>query len=185
MPELLVPELVENPFRELYRELIVSSILRSVEQQEARYRDSRRRRRASRYKQAAAELGQSVARAPTRPDVAPEVVPAAVVEKAQAPAITPVPVRLDPPAPTAVEAEPPVPAAAVQPVVVSYEPWFGTGVRRLAAGVWVLVLVALVANVIVLGFDSWGTGAADLTLMIVTLAWFATAVADPGLPDRS
>ncbi len=48
MPELRVPELVENPFRELYRGLIVTSMLRSVEEQEALSRDRHRRRRASR-----------------------------------------------------------------------------------------------------------------------------------------
>ena len=58
-------------------------------------------------------------------------------------------------------------------------------VRRVAAAVWVLVLLVLVANTIVLGFESWATGAADLTLIAVTLAWFAIAVADPGLSDRS
>lgn len=186
MPDLLVPELVENPFRELYRELIVSSILRSVEEQQAHHRDRHRRRRASRYERAAADLAQAVAGGPRVPSAAPAVLLDPVVEKAPAPAITPVRVRLYPPAPSVVEAEPPVPAEAlIQPVVVTYEPWLGAGVRRVAAGVWALVLVVLVANTIVLGFESWGTGAADLTLIAVTLAWFAIAVADPGFADRS
>ncbi len=199
MPELVVPGLVENPFRELFRGLIVTSMLRSVEEQEALHRDRNRRRRASRCERAAAELGAVVAGTPAKAAVAPSpsvavaapVVPATEVEVAPAPAITAAAARLQPPEPVAVaesvvEPERPGPEGTfVVPVIVA-ETWAGPGVRRAAAAVWTLVLVALVVNTVVLGFDSWATGAADLALITLTLVWFAAAaVGDAGSSSRS
>jgi hypothetical protein len=191
MPELLVPELVENPFRELYRGLIVTSMLHSVEEQEAHSRDRRRRRRTLRLERAAAELGAVVAGTPAKVVVPSPSLPDPVVEATPAPAITPVSARLEPPAPVAapapaIEAEPPTPAEAiVLPMTVSGEPFIGRGVRRAAVAVWVLTAVVLVSNTVVFGFGSWATGAADLALITLTLVWFATAIADAGLSRRS
>jgi hypothetical protein len=188
MPELRVPELVENPFRELYRGLIVTSMLRSVEEQEALSRDRHQLRRASRYERAAAQLGAAVAEAPVKPVAVPPVA-APLVETVPAPSITAVSVRLDPPSPVAAPApivvtERAESAQAFVLPVIAAEPWCGPGIRRAAAAVWVLTMVVLVANTIVLGFDSWATGAADLTLIGLTLVWFATAVVDAGPSSR-
>ncbi len=121
--------------------------------------------------------------------VAVPAVAAPLVERCAAPSITAVSVRLDPPSPVAAPA--PIvdggraePAAALVLPVIAAEPWFGPGIRRAAAAVWVLTMVVLVANTIVLGFDSWATGAADLTLIGLTLVWFATAVGGSGPSSR-
>ncbi len=187
MPELLVPERVESPFRELYRGLIVTSIMRSVEEQKALSHGRNRRRRASRLERAAAQLSAVVAEPRGRRPTAPAVA-APIVEVAPAPTITSVSVRLEPPAPVAppallVDEERTEPATAlVLPVIALGEQSFGHGVRRAAAAVWALTAVVLVVNTIVLGFGSPATGAADLALIALTLVWFAIAVG--GLSNR-
>jgi hypothetical protein len=62
--------------------------------------------------------------------------------------------------------------------VIDYEPWFGTGLRRTAAVVWFATLAALVANLVVLGVDSYATAAADLGLVAMTFLWFAACIDD-------
>ena len=186
MPELLVPERVENPFRELYRGLIVTSIMRSVEEQKALSGGRNRRRRASRLERAAAQLSAVVAEPRGRPATAPAVA-APIVEVAPAPAITPASVLLEPPAPVAppaplVDEGRTEPAAALVLPVIAAEQSFGHGARRAAATVWALTAVVLVVNTIVLGFGSPATGAADLALIALTLVWFALAVG--GLSPR-
>lgn len=195
MPELLVPRLVENPFRELYRGLIVTSMLHSVEQQEALHRDRRRRRRrrrrASRYERAAAELGAAVGALPAEAAAAPAAaLEAPLFHAAPAPAVTAAaasllpPVRVPAPARVVESEQSSSGAKCVVPVLVAGEPWLATGVRRGAATVWVLAAVVLLANTIVVGFDSWSTGVADLALIVLTLVWFATEVADAGSSAR-
>ncbi len=59
---------------------------------------------------------------------------------------------------------PPVAAPAPVPalVTVDLDPWFGPGARKTAFAVWLLTVVALVADVVVLGVGSDATIAADL-----------------------
>ena len=175
MPELLVPESVENPFRELYRGLIVSSIQHSIEQQKALDRNRRRGRRwrGSRFEHAPSESGGVVADAPV--EAAGPLVATPVEKVALAPAVTPVRVRLEPPAPVVQAERPGREAEAVLPLIAA-EPLLGAGVRRAAAAVWGLTLAVLVVNTIVVGFDSWVTGASDLALITMTLAWFAISI---------
>jgi hypothetical protein len=203
MTELCVPELVENPFRELYRELIVTSMLRSVEEQEAHYRARHQQRRAARCERAAAQLGAVVADVPGKTvvpaaapfleaapvvEAPPAVEPLPLAEAVPAPVITPVRVRLEPPvavaapAPVVEAKRPGVAQPPVLPMIVDGEPWFGAGARRAAAAVWALTLAVLVCNTVVFGFRSWATGAADLALVTLTLVWFA--VADTGRSPR-
>ncbi len=156
MPELLVPGPVRDPFREHYRELIVSSLQRSAQDQSRLYREQHRRRRAARYERAAAQLRGASA-------VVAEAAPPVVVV----------------PPPVVVEAPPPVAARvpAVVPVLVG-EVGFGPTLRRAVAAVWLLTLATLAVNIAVLGFRSWATGAADLGLIALTLVWFAIASDD-------
>ena len=63
-------------------------------------------------------------------------------------------------------------------------PWFGTTVRRAVAVLWFATLAALIANVLVLGIDSYATGAADLGLVVMTFLWFAACIDDLIPPSR-
>jgi hypothetical protein len=53
-------------------------------------------------------------------------------------------------------------------------PRSGVGIRHVASIVWVGMLAALVADVVVLGVRSPATGAADIGLVVVTFVWFFT-----------
>jgi hypothetical protein len=79
-------------------------------------------------------------------------------------------------------AEPaPAPVVVVAPPVaaaVEYDPWFGPGIRRAAFAVWFLTLAALVADVIVLGVDSYATIGADLGLVAMTFVVFFACIDD-------
>jgi hypothetical protein len=168
--ELLVPGIVEDPFREHYRSLVIGSLLRAAEAQGERHRLRGHKLRARRAERVAQRLRPvqkpPTIAAPERPPVPEPVAPEAFV--APPPAAAPLP---------AAERAPRVPEDA-------YEPWFGTNIRRAAAAVWFLTLAALVANVIVLGIDSPATVAADLGLVAMTFVWFAASIDDLIGPDR-
>jgi len=150
--ELRVPELVEDPFREHYRALIVGSILRAAEAQSERHRARGHKLRARRAERVVALL-RPVEPAPARPE---RVV---------------APVRVVAPEPA------PQPAPRLVPVV-EYEAWFGQTIRRTAGIVWFATFAALVANVVVLGVDSPATGVADLGLVAMTFIWFFACIDD-------
>ena len=65
------------------------------------------------------------------------------------------------------------------PVVVP-DPSLGPVIRSAAGLVWFLTLATLAVNILVFGFHSWATGAADLGLIALTLVWFAIAAEDAG-----
>ncbi len=160
MPELLVPGPVSDPFREHYRELIVSSLQRSAREQSTFYREHHRRRRAARYERAVALLdGAAPVVAEAAPPAPPVLVAATRAVESPTPAPAPVPV--------------------VVPVLVG-EVGFGPTLRRAVAAVWLLTLATLAVNIAVLGFRSWATGAADLGLIALTLVWLAIASEDAG-----
>jgi hypothetical protein len=69
--ELRVPELVEDPFREHYRELIVGSIVRAAEAQSARHRARGHKLRARRAERVVALL-RPVEPLPAQPVVVPQ-----------------------------------------------------------------------------------------------------------------
>lgn len=148
MPELLVPEIVDEPFREHYQELIRSSLLRTIDVEKGERRRSRRDRRRSERR---------AVPAPAHP-VPPEV-PAAAPE--------PPVVQTAPAAPVAAPAVP-----RIAPLDVSSR----SRLRVAAPIVWGLAVVLLVVNTIVAGFDSWATGIADLGVLALTAVWFAVSV---------
>jgi hypothetical protein len=153
--ELRVPELVEDPFREHYRALILGSLLRAAEEQ-----SERRRGRSHRLRARKVERVVDLLRPPR------EAPPAPVTE--------PSPVREPVSVPASVEA----PVAVRRIPMVGCEPWLGTTIRRTAAAVWFATLAALVANVVVLGLDSYATAAADLTLVAMSFVWFFACIDD-------
>ena len=69
-----------------------------------------------------------------------------------------------------------VPSAALPGV--DYDPWFGPGIRRTALIVWLMTLAALVADVVVLGVDSYATIGADLGLVAMTFILFFARIDD-------
>jgi hypothetical protein len=142
--ELRVPEVVEDPFREHYRELVMGSLLRAAEARTERHRARGHRLRTRRSERMVRQL--RTAHGAPLPDV-----PA------------PVPPRL----PVATEL-----------------PWFGTTIRGAVAALWFATLAALVANVLVLGIDSYATAAADLGLVVMTFLWFAACIDDLIPPGR-
>ena len=165
MAELRVPRIVEDPFREHYRELVIGSLLRAAEAQTERHRLRGHKLRARRAERVAARL-----RPVQRPlvDVAPERAP------------VPESVAALPP----VEASRPVEEPAPRIAQVARKPWFGPTIRRAAAVVWFAMLAALIANVIVLGIESPATAAADLGLIAMTFVWFAASIDDLIEPTR-
>jgi hypothetical protein len=113
--ELRVPEVVDDPFREHYRELVMGSLLRGAETRARRHRMRGERLRARRSER--------------------------MVER----------LRIAEAAPVA----------------------FFPTIRRAAAVLWFATFAALIANVLVLGVDSYATAAAGLGLAVMTLVWFA------------
>jgi hypothetical protein len=156
--ELRVPGIVEDPFREHYRALVMGSLLRAAEAQTERHRLRGHKLRARRAERVAQRL---------RPV---QTAPPVLVREPERVAREPVA------APTSVEA-PRTPG-------VAYEPWFGTTIRRAAAVVWFATLAALVANVLVLGIESPATVVADLGLIAMTFVWFAASIDDLIEPPR-
>jgi hypothetical protein len=156
MAELRVPGIVEDPFREHYRALVMGSLLRAAEAQTERHRLRGHKLRARRAERVAQRL---------RPVPPPELVR-----------------EPEPVAPEPVTA--PAPVEAPSPPRVVPEPWFGTTIRRAAAVVWFATLAALVANVLVLGIESPATVAADLGLIAMTFVWFAASIDDLIEPSR-
>jgi hypothetical protein len=148
--ELRVPEVVEDPFREHYRELVMGSLLRAAEARAERHRARGHRLRTRRSERIAQRL--RTAQGLPLPDVPTPVAVAAPVE---APVIR----------------APRLPAA-------TDVPWFGTSIRRAVAVLWFATLAALLANVVVLGIDSYATAAADLGLVVMTFVWFAASIDD-------
>jgi hypothetical protein len=144
--ELRVPELVEDPFREHYRALIIGSILQAAETQSALHRSRGHKLRARRAERVADRLRASEPTPAADPVVI--VVPEPVVE-------TP---RFVP--------------------VVEYDPWFSQRIRRTAALVWFATLGTLLANLVVLGVDSYATAAADLGLVAMSFVWFFAWIDD-------
>jgi hypothetical protein len=166
--ELRVPGIVEDPFREHYRTLVMGSLLRATEAQSERHRLRGHKLRARR----AERVAQRLRPLQTPPSAfVPESVPAPPAEP------LPEPVAREP-----VTTPPPVEAPRLSGVV--YEPWFGTTIRRAAAVVWFATLAALIANVLVLGIESPATVAADLGLIVMTFVWFAASIDDLVEPPR-
>jgi hypothetical protein len=157
--ELRVPEIVEDQFREHFRALILGSVLRAAEERSERHRARGHRLRARRAERTLQRL-----RSPVQTPIV--VVPAPPREPP-----VPEPVVLPPPV------EAPVSTSARVPRT-EYVPLFGTTIRRTAAVVWFATLAALVANVVVLGFDSYATAAADLGLIAMTFVWFSACIDD-------
>lgn len=157
MTELMVPPVVEDPFREHYRELILGSVLRAAEAQSARHLARGHRLRARRAERVAERLRPA-------PHAPPSPEPLPVVEPEPAPAVV---------------AEAPV------RVEVEYERWFGPGIRMAARLVWFTTLALLVADIAVLGIDSWTTSAADLGLVAMTIVWFCVCIDDLIAPAGS
>ena len=157
MVELRVPEVVEDPFREHYRELVMGSLLRAAEARTRLHRARGHRLRTRRSERMVLRLRTALG-APLADPPAPVTVPAPV--------------------------EAPVLAAAPGPTLATDLPWFGTTVRRAVAGLWFATLAALIANVLVLGIDSYATGAADLGLVVMTFLWFAACIDDLIPPSR-
>jgi hypothetical protein len=170
--DLLVPGLVEDPFREHYRTLVMGSLLRAAEAQTERHRVRGHKLRARRAERVAERLR------PVQPPPPPNVIPEPVLAAPVAPA----PVVLEAPVVTTAPAVTEVTAPSIPQV--DAEPWFGTTIRRAAAVVWFATLAALVANVIVLGVDSPATIAADLGLVAMTFVWFFACVDDLIGPRR-
>ena len=148
----MVPPVVEDPFREHFRELILGSVLRAAETQSARHRAHGHRLRARRAERIADRLRP----APLAPPPAP----------------VPVPVLAPEPAPIVVAEAAPV------RVEVEYERWFGPNVRTAARLVWFATLALLVSDIAVFGIDSWTTSAADLGLVAMTVVWFCVGIDD-------
>jgi hypothetical protein len=159
--ELRVPEMVEDPFREHYRALILGSVLRTAEVERELHLARGHRLRARRAERVIARLRPPGPRneAEPNPPVEPEPTVAVAV-----------------PAPLPVAVPAPVPAPALPSV--DYDPWFGPGIRRTALIVWVMTLGALVADVVVLGVDSYTTIGADLGLVAMTFILFFAYVDD-------
>jgi hypothetical protein len=153
--ELRVPEVVEDPFREHYRELVMGSLLRAAEARTQRHRARGHRLRAHRSERMARRL---------------RITQGAL---ADVPAPVPVPVPVEAPV-----------LAAPRPPVATDLPWFGTTVRRAVAVIWFATLATLIANVLVLGIDSYATAAADLGLVVMTFLWFAACIDDLIPPSR-
>jgi hypothetical protein len=176
--ELLVPGLVEDPFREHYRALVMGSLLRAAEAQSERHRLRGHKLRARRAERVAERLR------PVQPPPPSTVIPGPrfAAPVAPAPVAVEAPVVTGPPVVT----EAPVVTAATAPSIphADAEPWFGTTIRRAAAVVWFATLAALVANVIVLGIDSPATIAADLGLVAMTFVWFFACIDDLIEPRR-
>ena len=159
MAELRVPEIVEDPFREHYRALILGSVLRSAEVERERHRARGHRLRARRAEQVIARL-----RPPT-----PRSKPNRILRSSRSPRWL-WPFRGRCPRPP--------------PPVVEHDRWFGPGIRRAALIVWLLTLAALVADVVVLGVDSYTTIGADLGLVAMTFILFFAYVDDLTGPRR-
>jgi hypothetical protein len=157
--ELRVPGIVEDPFREHYRSLVMGSLLRAAEAQSERHRLRGHKLRARRAERVAARL---------RPVQRPLV--DVVSERTPVPESVAALTLVEEPAPRLRE--------------VAYKPWFGTTIRRAAAVVWFAMLAALIANVIVLGIESPATAAADLGLIAMTFVWFAASIDDLIEPTR-
>ena len=160
MAELRVPEIVEDPFREHYRALILGSVLRSAEVERERHRAGGHRLRARRAEQVITRLRPPTPRIETEPNPPVEPEPAVAVA-------VPGPV-----------------SAPAAPSVVEHDRWFGPGIRRAALIVWLLTLAALVADVVVLGVDSYTTIGADLGLVAMTFILFFAYVDDLPGPRR-
>jgi hypothetical protein len=124
--ELRVPEIVEDAFREHYRELVIGSLLRSAEAKTDRHRMRGQTLRARRSERMARRILSAQA-APAAPPVA---------------------------------------------------------ARRTAAVVWFAILAALIANVVVLGVDSYATAGAVLGLVVMTFVWVAARGHDLAGPGR-
>jgi dTDP-4-dehydrorhamnose 3,5-epimerase len=172
--ELEVPEVVEDPFREHYRELIRASLLRAAEES-THGRGRARRRRAERT--VALLAGAPASEAPAEP------VPAPVVE---APAPAPEPPRASerepPPAvaprvpPSAPPATPQAAAAPVLPIVVpADDARFRRRLLLATRAVWLAAVVLLVCDALAFGIESWATGIADIGVLALTLVWFAVS----------
>ena len=109
MAELRVPGIVDDPFREHYRALVMGSLLRAAEEQTERHRLRGHRLRTRRAERAAERL---------RPVQKPVHVMLPYPE----------PLALEPP--VAVEA----PVGSLVLPEIAYEPWFGTTIRRAWTG---------------------------------------------------
>ena len=96
------------------------------------------------------------------------------------PAPVPAPAALKPPPDPEPAVVVPVAAPVAAPALAGVEddPWFGPGIRRTALIVWVLTLAALVADVVVLGVDSYATIGADLGLVAMTFILFFARIDD-------
>jgi hypothetical protein len=175
--DLTVPEVVDDPFREHYRELVLGSVLRAAEAQSELHRVRGHRLRARRAERVVERLRLAPAvppplRAPA-PTAEPE--PAPTVEAAPEPVsivAAPEPIH-----PTAVAAVPPV------RVEVEYDRRFGSRLRFAARLVWIVTLVLLICDIATFGIDSWTTSAADLGLIAMTFVWFFVCVDDLIAPD--
>jgi hypothetical protein len=159
MRELMVPPVLEDPFREHYRELILGTVLRAAEAQSARDRARGHRLRARRAERVAERLRPAPLAAPPPP----EPLPVVESERAPAPVAEPAPVRVE----------------------VEYERWFGPRIRTAARLVWFATLALLVADIAVLGIDSLTTSAADLGLVSMTIVWFCVGIDDLIAPAGS
>jgi len=163
--ELVVPEVVDDPFREHYRALILGSLLHSAEAQSERHRARGHRLRARRAERAVLRL-----RPPPVETLARPAEPEYRVVVAEPPFQA---------APLVV-----APAPAREAPSVEHEPWFGPGIRRTAFAVWLLTLIALIADVLVLGIDSYPTIGADLGLVAMTFVLFFSCIDDLMGPRR-
>ncbi len=191
MTELVLPEIVDEQFKEHYQELIRSSLLRAVEADEQQPRKRGRRRRAQEDPLALNGILPGPAAPVEPPPPWPAVAPEAVgrngqPEPAVAPEYPPVenqhppPVEIEHPPPVENQPPPPVENAPAWPAVAPAAPAAlqapeaahrsrQSGAIRI---VWLVAVVLLVANAFVFGIDSWAAGFADLAVLVLTVGWF-------------
>jgi dTDP-4-dehydrorhamnose 3,5-epimerase len=165
--ELEIPEIVDDRFRDHYRELILGSIKRTAEAETVECRKRGHRVRRRRIEQTAALLGG--------PPPAPEAEPAPVAREVETAPVAPPPVAVPEPEASAAPAWPAVPAAVDAPVlpVIEADPRSKARLRLAIRIVWVATAVLLACDVVAFGLESWATGAADVGLIVLTLVWFA------------
>jgi hypothetical protein len=166
--ELRVPATVDDSFREHYRSLILGSLLHSAEVERERHRERGHRLRARRAERVVDRLRPPQRQAPP------------------APAPLPTPTPAPTPAPPVVVAPVVTAPVVMAPALRSADDdrWFGPGIRRAAFAVWLLTLVALLADLIVLGVGSYATIGADLGLVAMTFVVFFAHIDDLTGPRR-
>ena len=159
MTELMVPPVVEDSFREHYRELILGSFFSAAEAQSARHRA--RGHRSGRG-------GPSGS-----PNDCARLLPPRRCSRSRSRWSSRSPHR------------PSSPSRQPARVEVEYECWFGPRIRTAARLVWFATLALLVADIAVLGINSLMTSAADLGLVAMTIVWFCVGIDDLIAPDGS